>query len=334
MEQTPRENETQYAGEEAKKRGMLAELFIRLVKEKPLGTVGLVIVIALFVTGIFADLAYFGFPDIGLAPYGFNEINLSHRLDGPSGEHILGADNLGRDMLSRVIFGARISMYVGLGAIILSVGEATIIGIICGFFGGKVDIIIQRFVDAWMCFPMLFILLTAMAILSGLMHPVILMILVLGLASGIGASRLIRSAVIAIKSNMYVEAAKAIGSPASRTLVRHILPNVMPPIIIMLSIGMGGVIMAEASLSFLGFGLPPPTPSWGGMLSGSGRTHMIRAPWMMLWPGIALALVVYGINMFGDGVRDLLDPRLRGGLGRYSGVEKQRAKLAKKATQS
>ena len=334
MEQTPREDETQYAGEEAKKRGMLGELFIRLVKEKPLGTVGLVIVIALFVTGIFADLAYFGFPDIGLAPYGFNEINLSHRLDGPSGEHILGADNLGRDMLSRVIFGARISMYVGLGAIILSVGEATIIGIICGFFGGKVDIIIQRFVDAWMCFPMLFILLTAMAILSGLMHPVILMILVLGLASGIGASRLIRSAVIAIKSNMYVEAAKAIGSPAQRTLVRHILPNVMPPIIIMLSIGMGGVIMAEASLSFLGFGLPPPTPSWGGMLSGSGRTHMIRAPWMMLWPGIALALVVYGINMFGDGVRDLLDPRLRGGLGRYSGLQKQRAKLAKKAGQS
>jgi peptide/nickel transport system permease protein len=225
-------------------------------------------------------------------------------------------------------------MYVGLGAILLSVGEATLIGIVSGFFGGKVDIIIQRFVDAWMCFPMLFILLTAMAILSGVMHPVLLMILVLGLASGIGASRLIRSAVIAIKMNVYVEAAKAIGSPATRTLWKHILPNVMPPIIIMLSIGMGGVIMAEASLSFLGFGLPPPTPSWGGMLSGSGRTHMIRAPWMMLWPGIALAAVVYGINMFGDGVRDLLDPRLRGGLGRYSGVEKKRSKLRSKASQS
>lgn len=334
MEQTPRENETQYASEETKKRGMLVELFIRLVKEKPLGTVGLVIVIALFFTGIFADLSYFGFPDLGLAPYGFNEINLSHRLDGPSGEHILGADNLGRDMLSRVIFGARVSMYVGLGAIVISVAEAALIGIICGFFGGKVDIIIQRFVDAWMCIPGLFILLIVMATFSGLVPPILLMILVLGILGGIGSSRLVRSAVIAIKGNMYVEAAKAIGSPTSRTLLRHILPNVTPVIIIMLSIGMGGVIMMEATLSFLGFGLPPPTPSWGGMLSGSGRTHMIRAPWMMIWPGLALALVVYGINMFGDGVRDLLDPRMRGGLGRYSGVEKQRTKLAKKAGQS
>jgi len=334
MEQTPREPEVQYTTEEAKRRGMLGELFIRLVKEKPLGTVGLVIVIALFFTGIFADLSYFGFPDLGLAPYGFNEINLAHRLDGPSGAHILGADNLGRDMLSRIIFGARVSMYVGLGAVVLSVAEATFIGTICGFFGGKVDIIIQRFVDAWMCIPGLFILLLVMATFSGIMHPILLMILVLGLVGGIGSSRLVRSAVIAIKGNMYVDAAKAIGSPTSRTLLRHILPNVTPVIIIMLSIGMGGVIMLEASLSFLGFGLPPPTPSWGGMLSGSGRTHMIRAPWMMLWPGLALAMVIYGINMFGDAVRDLLDPRLRGGLGRYSGVEKQRAKLAKKAGQS
>ena len=334
MEQTPREPEVQYTTEEAKRRGMLGELFIRLVKEKPLGTVGLVIVIALFFTGIFADLSYFGFPDLGLAPYGFNEINLAHRLDGPSGAHILGADNLGRDMLSRIIFGARVSMYVGLGAVVLSVAEATFIGTICGFFGGKVDIIIQRFVDAWMCIPGLFILLLVMATFSGIMHPILLMILVLGLVGGIGSSRLVRSAVIAIKGNMYVDAAKAIGSPTSRTLLRHILPNVTPVIIIMLSIGMGGVIMLEASLSFLGFGLPPPTPSWGGMLSGSGRTHMIRAPWMMLWPGLALAMVIYGINMFGDAVRDLLDPRMRGGLGRYSGVEKQRAKLAKKAGQS
>ena len=334
MEQTPREPEVQYTTEEAKRRSLLGELFIRLVKEKPLGTVGLVIVLALFFTGIFADLAYFGFPDIGLAPYGFNEINLAHRLDGPSGAHILGADNLGRDMLSRIIFGARVSMYVGLGAVVILVAEATLIGTICGFFGGKVDIIIQRFVDAWMCIPGLFILLLVMATFSGLMHPILLMILVLGLVGGIGSSRLVRSAVIAIKGNMYVDAAKAIGSPTSRTLLRHILPNVTPVIIIMLSIGMGGLIMMEASLSFLGFGLPPPTPSWGGMLSGSGRTHMIRAPWMMIWPGLALALVIYGINMFGDAVRDLLDPRLRGGLGRYSGVEKQRAKLAKKAEQS
>jgi len=217
MEQTPREPEVQYTTEEAKRRGMLGELFIRLVKEKPLGTVGLVIVIALFFTGIFADLSYFGFPDLGLAPYGFNEINLAHRLDGPSGEHILGADNLGRDMLSRIIFGARVSMYVGLGAVVLSVAEATFIGTICGFFGGKVDIIIQRFVDAWMCIPGLFILLLVMATFSGIMHPILLMILVLGLVGGIGSSRLVRSAVIAIKGNMYVDAAKAILSHLKNT---------------------------------------------------------------------------------------------------------------------
>jgi peptide/nickel transport system permease protein len=144
---------------------------------------------------------------------------------------------------------------------------------------------------------------------------------VLGVLFGIGNSRVVRGAVIGIKENMYVEAARAIGCPSRKILTMHILPNIMAPIIILFTIGIGGVILTEASLSFLGFGIPPPQPSWGGMLSGQGREYMLQAPWMALWPGLALSIVVYGINMLGDAMRDLLDPRLRGGVGRYGNIK-------------
>ncbi|MBI2287983.1 MAG: ABC transporter permease [Chloroflexi bacterium] len=289
----------------------MVDLFLRLVKEKPLGSFSGVLVIIFFFAGIFADF---------LAPSGYNDIILSDRLSPPSAKHILGADNLGRDLLSRIIYGARISMYVGLTSSFIETSLATFIGLICGWFGGKTDITIQRFVDAWMCFPSLFIYLTVMAILGPGLTQVIL---VLGVAGGIRASRTIRSAVIAIRENIYLEAAKAIGAPNRRILTHHILPNIMAPVIIIFTINVGGNVMAEATLSFLGFGIPPPIPSWGGMLSGSGRTYMLQAPWMALWPGLALGIVVYTINMLGDAMRDLLDPRLRGGLGRYSGVKRK-----------
>jgi len=287
---------------------LLAELCIRLVREKPLGTVGGVIVLVFFVVGIFADF---------IAPYGMNEIGLADRLALPSAKHILGCDNLGRDLLSRIVYGARVSMFVGLSATILSVIVSTIIGLVSGFLGGKFDITVQRFVDAWTVLPDLFLVLTVMAVLGPGM---IQLIIVLGVNGGIQGSRLIRSAVMAIKENTYVEAARAIGAPTTRILMRHLLPNIMPVIITIFSIRIGGVILTEASLSFLGFGIPPPIPSWGGMLSGPGRRYMLLAPWMMWWPGLALTLVVYGCNMFGDAIRDILDPRLRGGLGRYGGV--------------
>lgn len=301
--------------EEGKRRSLWAEAGMRLLKEKPLGTVGAVIVLTLFIVGIFANF---------IAPYGVNELHLADRLTGPSSEYLLGTDNLGRDVLTRVIYGARISMFVGLGATSIIMIVSISIGLTSAYIGGKFDLIVQRFVDAWMCFPMLFIILTVMAILGG---GIIQIILVLGIAGGIGASRIMRSGVFAMIGNVYVEAAKAIGSPTLRTMVRHILPNTMPVIIIGFSISMGGMIIAEASLSFLGFGIPPPEPSWGGMLSGSGRQYMLQAPWMMIWPGLALAIVVYGTNMLGDALRDVLDPRLRGGLGRYGGAKE---KLAKK----
>jgi len=295
----------------------LIDLLIRLVKQKPLGTVGGVIVLVLLLTGIFAPL---------LAPFGFNDIWVGGRLDPPSIHNFLGTDNIGRDMLSRIIYGARISMYVGLGASAIGVILATLIGLISGYMGGKTDIVIQRLVDAWMCFPALFILLTVMAIIG---PGVIQVIIVLGILYGIGSSRIVRSTVIGIKNNVYVEAARAIGCPTSVTLIRHILPNIMAPIIILFTINMGAAILAEATISFLGFGIPPPTPSWGGMLSET--RFMLQAWWMAIWPGVALSVVVYGVNMLGDALRDLLDPRLRGGLGRYSGVSKKAIKTSKKA---
>ncbi len=292
-----------------RRRALLVDMAVRLVKEKPLGTAGAVIVLLMLITGIFADV---------LAPYGMNEMTLADRLISPSPEHILGTDQIGRDLLSRIIYGARISMYVGLGASLLNVSVAIVIGTISGFLGGKTDIVVQRFVDAWMCFPGLIIFMTVMSIVGPGMIQVIL---VMGISSGIRGSRVVRSTVINIKENLYVHAAVALGAPTTKILIRHILPNIMAPIIIIFTISIGAMIISEASLSFLGFGIPPPEPSWGGMLSGSGRKYMTSAPWMAIWPGLALTIVVYGVNMLGDAIRDILDPRLRGGLGRYSGAK-------------
>ncbi len=290
---------------EPKGRSKPAEFFIRLVKEKPLGTVGAVITLLLLLTGIFADF---------LAPDGMNQIHVGDFLVPPSAKYWLGTDNLGRDMLSRVIFGARVSMIVGLAAATIATLLTAFIGILSGYFGGKFDLIVQRFVDAVMCIPGLILLMVLIAMLGPGLWQVIV---VSGVRWGITGSRIIRGAVIGIKENVYVQAAEAIGCSTPRILTRHILPNVMAPLIVRFSILVPNLILIEASLSFLGFGIPPPVPSWGGMLSGTGRPYMLRAPWMAIWPGLALAIVVYGVNMFGDAVRDLLDPRLRGGVGRY-----------------
>ena len=284
-----------------KRRSRLAEFFIRLVREKPLGTFGGIIVLLLLFCGIFADV---------LAPYPMKEPHMFDRLTGPSGKYLLGTDQLGRDMLSRIIYGARVSVIIGLSATSVNMVVALLIGTTTGFFGGKLDIVVQRFVDAWMAFPGLLILITVMSLVG---QGQLQTILVLGISGGIGGSRISRSAVIGIKENDYFQAAQAIGSPPLRTILRHVLPNIMAPMIVIFTVTIGGVIMAEASLSFLGFGLPPDVASWGGMLSGEGRSYMEMAPWLAIWPGLALTLVVYGINMFGDALRDLIDPRLRGG---------------------
>ncbi len=299
---------------ERRKHRLLVDLLIRLVKEKPLGAVGGVIILAMLFTGIFANV---------LAPYGMNESHMAYRLAPPGGQFLLGADLLGRDLLSRVIFGARISMIVGVFGGLLSVLVATTIGITSGFLGDKVDMIVQRFVDAFMCFPWLFIMLAVMVLVGAGLFQVTI---VLGVLFGIWFSRVVRSAVIGIKENMYVEAGHAIGCSTRRMLVRHILPNIAAPIIILFTISMGQIILAEATLSFLGYGVPPPEPSWGGMLSGKGRDYMMIAPWLAIWPGLVLSLVVFGVNMLGDAVRDILDPKLRGGLGRYGVLKRKKTK--------
>jgi peptide/nickel transport system permease protein len=300
------------------RRGFFADFFIRLFREKHLGAVGGIIFLLLLIIGIFANF---------LAPYGYNDINPLESLKPPSAKYLLGTDNLGRDLLSRMIYGARLSVIVGFAATSLSIIISILIGITTGFFGGKFDLVIQRFVDAWMIFPGLVILIVAVSIIGPGMWQIIL---VLALQYGIAGSRIIRGSTVAAKENMYVRAADALGASTLRLLMRHILPNIMAPIIILFTTRLAAVILAEASLSFLGLGIPPPAPSWGGMLSGTGRQYMLIAPMMALIPGLALTIVVYGINVFGDAMRDLLDPRLRGGGGSYS-VRQRKKKEAKPA---
>ena len=295
-------------GTEARRRSRTAEFAIKLVKTKPLGTVCGGVVLLFILAGIFADV---------IAPYHHNELHVIDRLQGPSAAYLLGTDQVGRDLLSRLIYGARISLLVGLSATTINVLVALLVGGGSGFIGGKVDLVVQRFVDAWIAFPGLLLLLTIMSLAGkGLLQ----IIVVLGVAGGVEGSRVPRGAVLAIKENDYFQAARASGAGSGWTLLRHVVPNIMAPMIIVFSISVGGNILAAAALGFLGYGLPSGVPDWGGMLSREGLLYMESAPWLAFWPGVCLTVVVYSLNMFGDALRDLLDPRLRGsqGQGRVS----------------
>jgi peptide/nickel transport system permease protein len=273
----------------------------RLIKEKPLGAFGGVIVLGLLLCALLA-------PWIATHPY--DQTNVRNRLKPPSAQFYFGTDNLGRDIFSRIIYGARVSVTVGFGAVSIGITLATIIGVGSAYFGGKLDILVQRLVDAQVAIPGLLLLLNIMAVTGpGLLN----IILALGIVSAAGSSRIIRSAALAAKENQFVEAARAVGASHLRIILCYILPNIMAPIIIITTVSLGFTILIESTLSFLGFGVPPPYPSWGEMLSGSGRSYMHKAPWMATWPGIAISLAVFGFNMLGDALRDLLDPRLRGG---------------------
>jgi peptide/nickel transport system permease protein len=269
-------------------------------RRKPLGALGALIVVVLLVMAVFAER---------IAPYGYDDTIRGARMKPPSAAHWLGTDNLSRDMWSRIVYGARVSMTVGFATIGLAVLLATAIGVSSGYFGGAYDLTVQRLVDAWLSFPYLIIVISVMAVLGpGLLNVVLSLAIIIAAVN----SRVIRGATITVAQTTYVEAARAVGCGHARIIVRHILPNVTATVIILATIGLGAAILAESALSFLGFGVPPPYPAWGGMLSGSGRTYMFRAPWMAIWPGVAISLAVFGFNMLGDALRDVLDPRLRG----------------------
>ncbi|OGK86554.1 MAG: ABC transporter permease [Candidatus Rokubacteria bacterium GWC2_70_16] len=269
-------------------------------RRKPLGALGGVVVVGMILMAVFAHW---------IAPHAYDDSIRGARMKPPSAQFWMGTDNLSRDIWSRVVYGARVSVTVGFGAVLLANVLATAIGITSGYFGGKYDMAVQRVVDAWQSFPFLVVILSLMAVLGPGMLNVILALGILGAAA---ASRVIRGATISVLQNAYIEAARAMGAGHLRLMLRHVLPNVAATIIILATIGLGGAILAESALSFLGFGVPPPYPSWGAMLSGSGRSYMYRAPWMAIWPGAAISLAVFGFNMLGDALRDVLDPRLRG----------------------
>lgn len=277
-----------------------AGLVRRLFRDKPMGAVAGIVFLVFLFCGVFADF---------IAPYGFNEINPLNRMKPPSWDYPFGTDHLGRDVLSRCLYGAQLSVIIGLSAAALATIISVIIGIFTGFLGGRFDMVTQRFVDGWMSFPDLVILIVVVSVIGPGMPQIIG---TLGLLLGIAGSRIIRSAVVSVRENMYVHAAQSIGASTGRILWKHILPNVIPPIIVLFTTRVGAVILAESGLSFLGLGVPPPAPTWGGMLSGSGRTYMFQGPWLALAPGLCLTVVVYATNMFGDALRDLLDPRMRG----------------------
>ncbi len=276
-------------------------MWVQMVRRKPLGTLGGVIVVVMLAAAVLADW---------ITPYGFAQTSLRERFIAMSPSHWLGTDQIGRDLLTRLIYGARISLYVGFGAVGLGSVLATTIGVVSAYSGGRLDLFVQRGVDAWMAFPPLLLLMSIMSLLG---PSVVNITVVLGIAFGIQNSRIVRGVALSIAEHTFVESARALGAGHVRTTLAHILPNVVPTIIVVATTGLSTVILTEASLSFLGLGVPPPYPTWGGMLSLAGLDHMYQAPWLAIWPAVALSLAVFGFNMLGDALRDLLDPRLKGG---------------------
>ena len=232
---------------------------------------------------------------------------LARRLDGPSTAHWFGLDELGRDIFSRVLAGARISLLVGIVVVSISSVVGTLLGSIAGYFGGAVDEAISRVIDILLAFPGLLLAIALVAVLGPRLTNVVL---ALSLIGWVGYARLVRGQVLRAREFEFVQAARALGAATPRILVKHIIPTALPAVTVQATLGMGGAILAEAALSFLGLGVQPPTPSWGTMLNG-GRTHLLDAPHLTIFPGLAIAFLVLGFNFLGDGLRDALDPVTR-----------------------
>jgi peptide/nickel transport system permease protein len=287
-------------------------LFIR---RKPLGAFGGFLVLVMLLTATFADGRVIGRSGPLLAPQWYDDQSLTERSQSPSLRHPFGTDELGRDMLSRIIYGARVSVVIGFSAVTMAAIISILVGTLSGYFGGWTDTLAQRIVDTFISIPPLVLLVTLVTVLaprSGPERRAATIVVCLAIIIAAGSSRVVRGAVISVRHNQYVEAARTLGASDLRIIFRHIVPNVLPVVIILSTVQLGAAILAEASISFLGYGIPPPFPAWGTMLSGKGILYMRADPWLAFWPGLAIALAVYGFNMLGDALRDVLDPRLRG----------------------
>jgi peptide/nickel transport system permease protein len=271
------------------------------VQKKPLGAIGAVILFSFIFVAIFAPWLATHDPDLN---------DYRARVKPPSAEHWFGTDNFGRDIFSRVVYGARISMYVGILSTLIGTSIGAFTGLLSGFLGGKVDQIVQRVADVMFTIPGLVL---AMAIVTMLGPSMLNVIIAIAIPRIPDTNRVIRSAVLSAKESLYVDAANAIGCANWRIMLQHILPNVTAPYIVIASAGLSGAILVESSLSFLGMGVPPPAPSWGRMLSVEGMRFFETAIWMAIFPGIFISAAVFGANLFGDALRDVLDPKLRGG---------------------
>jgi peptide/nickel transport system permease protein len=242
-----------------------------------------------------------------LAPYDPIKVTPESVLQGPGRNHLLGTDTLGRDILSRLLHGARISLRVGLVSVAIAALSGTTLGLVAGYYGRALDLLIMRFIDLLLAFPNV---LLALAIIAILGPSIFNLMIAVGISATPGYARLVRGSVLSAKENTYVEAAIAVGVPDRLIIWRHILPNVLAPVIVLSTLGMAGAILTGAALSFLGLGVQPPTPEWGVMLS-DGRNYLRKAWWVTTFPGLAIMITVLAINMLGDGLRDALDPRLR-----------------------
>jgi peptide/nickel transport system permease protein len=275
------------------------QIAIARFRRSKLALLGLLVIAAMSLIAIFAD---------SIAPYGENEIDLFNITAKPSAEHWLGTDELGRDELSRLIFGARVSLLVGVGAALISTAVGIVVGSLAGYYGGWLDSALMRFVDVILAFPAIFILLIFFSIQGS---SVLTVILFLGLFSWMWLARVIRGEFLSLKQRDFIEAARSIGVPDGRLMWRHLLPNVGAAIIVSTTLTIAYAMLAEASLSFLGFGVPPGTPTWGNMLNAA-RPNYVQVPVLAIAPGLTLTIAVLAINFVGDGLRDALDPRAHG----------------------
>jgi peptide/nickel transport system permease protein len=280
--------------------GAIWQHLLRFARRKPLGAFGAIVAVILIVVAVFAPF---------IATHDPAETNGAFVYAPPGSQLLLGGDQLGRDVFSRLVYGARISLYAGLLSAFIGATIGMVVGVASVHFGGKTDLIVQRIIDTMMAFPPLILAIAIMAALGASLNNVVIALSIAYIPS---AARVLRSQALAVKEMDFILAARAIGAGHRRIIFRYMIPNCLALYIVLVSVFLGTAIVAEATLSFLGIGVPPDVPSWGGMLNGAAQTYVHLAPWLGVFPGLAIAIVVFAWNLLGDALRDVLDPRLRG----------------------